>query len=81
MPAIPEAGLQEMLGYAYDASVIADVNANSQFITFHGALEGGPHGAVHAGIGGSAGDMGPLTSPNGSSRSYIFHLPYITEAK
>ena len=66
-PAIPQANLQEMLGFGYTPTVIAGVNANNDFLSFHSALEGGPHGVVHAGIGGSYGDMGPLTSPNGKS--------------
>jgi hypothetical protein len=66
-PAIPQANppLQEMLGWGYNPTVIAGVNSNTDFLSFHSALEGGPHNIVHAGIGGSYGDMGPLTSPNG----------------
>jgi tyrosinase len=46
-------------------TIITGVNSNTDFLSFHSALEGGPHNIVHAGIGGSYGDMGPLTSPNG----------------
>ncbi|KFA68304.1 hypothetical protein S40285_07211 [Stachybotrys chlorohalonatus IBT 40285] len=64
MAAIPEAGLQEMLGFAYDANVIAGIFTHSTYLDFKGPLEGSPHGAVHAGISGGNGDMGPMTSPN-----------------
>ncbi|KAG9230673.1 hypothetical protein BJ875DRAFT_537007 [Amylocarpus encephaloides] len=66
--AIPQADppLQEMIGWQYSQEVIDGIlSSNPTFFTFHSALEGGPHGVVHAGIAGwSNGDMGPLTSPN-----------------
>ena len=67
VPAIPQAvpPLQEMLGFGYDQAAVDAVNANPDFLSFHSPLEGGPHGNVHGGVGGSNGDMGPLTSPNG----------------
>lgn len=67
-PGHPEAGLQEMIGWQYNADIIAAVNSNVNYLGFHPALEGGPHAVVHAAI---AGDMGPLTSPNGKP-SYSF---------
>ncbi|KAH7309833.1 monooxygenase [Stachybotrys elegans] len=63
-PAHPEAGLQEMIGYAYDEEIIAGVFTHTEYVEFRPRLEGTPHGAVHAGIAGGLGDMGPLTSPN-----------------
>ena len=63
--AIPQAGLQEMLGFNYDQRAVDSVLATTPYLTFHGQLEGGPHASVHGGVGGSFGDMGPLTSPNG----------------
>ncbi|KAH8602017.1 hypothetical protein B0O99DRAFT_680168 [Bisporella sp. PMI_857] len=64
--AIPEADppFQEMLGWQYDSTVIADVFSNHNFLSFHGQLEGRPHAVVHTAIAQSNGDMGPLTSPN-----------------
>ncbi|KAI9151401.1 Tyrosinase ustQ [Paramyrothecium foliicola] len=64
MQAIPEAGLQEMLGFAYNENVVAGLFTHTDFVSFKSPLEGSPHGAVHAGISGSNGDMGPMTSPN-----------------
>ncbi|KAI9154802.1 Tyrosinase ustQ [Paramyrothecium foliicola] len=61
---IPQANLQEMLGYAYDEDVIAGVFLYQDFLGFHTQLEFGPHSAVHTGIAGNFGDMGPPTSPN-----------------
>lgn len=63
-PAIPQANLQEMLGFQYTPAILEVVSANTDYSTFHPALECCPHGAVHAGIGSSLGDMAPLTSPN-----------------
>ncbi|KAK0638575.1 monooxygenase [Cercophora newfieldiana] len=63
-PAIPEAHLAEMLGFAYTPTVMEGVNAKPNYQEFWTALEGGPHNVVHAGIGGSLGDMGPISSPN-----------------
>lgn len=50
-----------MLGEYYSPSAVEEVRVLSNFKDFTYGLEGGPHGAVHAGIGG---DMGPSTSPN-----------------
>lgn len=61
----PEVGLQEMLGFAYDENVIDGLFTHTDYLSFKTPLESSPHGAVHAGIAGGTGDMGPLTSPNG----------------
>lgn len=45
------------------------MNANTEYTAFHNALEGGPHGVLHAAI---AGDMGQLTSPNGEMSACHF---------
>ena len=63
--AIPQAGLQEMLGFNYDQRAVNNVLASTPYLSFHSQLEGGPHASIHGGVGGSFGDMGPLTSPNG----------------
>ncbi|KAH7304751.1 hypothetical protein B0I35DRAFT_454600 [Stachybotrys elegans] len=54
----------EMLGIAYSQAIVTDVFTNTDFLSFHGSLESRPHAAVHAGISGYNGDMGPATSPN-----------------
>lgn len=50
-----------MLGEYYSPSAVVEVQVMSNFTAFAYGLEGGPHGAVHSGIGG---DMSPSTSPN-----------------
>lgn len=37
-PAIPQANLQEMLGFGYNPTVIAGINANNDFLSFHSTL-------------------------------------------
>lgn len=64
-PAIPEAGLPELIGYSYGPEIMSEVRAWTEYDRFAGALESSPHGGVHAGIARGRGDMGPVTSPNG----------------
>jgi tyrosinase len=78
IPAYPQAGLQELLGWDYTPAIISTIMANNNYGSFHPALEGGPHNIIHGAVGGSYGDMGPLTSPNGmsllSSSLSFYHL-------
>jgi hypothetical protein len=37
-PVIPQANLQEMLGFGYNPTVIAGINANNDFLSFHSTL-------------------------------------------
>lgn len=69
----PLANQQEMLGFAYDANVIAGLFVNDEFQNFASWLEGGPHSAVHFGVGKGLGDLAPQTSPNGMLRNTITH--------
>jgi tyrosinase len=62
MEGFPESGLQEMIGFAYDDNVVAGLFTHTTYASFRFALEGGPHGAVHAGVGG---DLGRNSSTNG----------------
>ncbi|KAK3356861.1 monooxygenase [Lasiosphaeria hispida] len=64
LPGFPGDGQPEMLGKAYDPAAMQEVNSHTDYDKFQPALESAPHGAVHAGIGGGRGDMGPLSSPN-----------------
>lgn len=59
-------GVPAMLGDAYSPEVMQRINAIDDFDDFRRDLEGGPHAAVHRGVGGQDGDMGLQTaSPNG----------------
>ena len=59
-------GVPDMLGDAYSPDVMERINAITDFDDFRRDLEGGPHGAVHRGVGGLDGDMGlQSSSPNG----------------
>lgn len=71
-PAVPEANLPEMIGYAYGPEIMSEVRSWTDFATFAGALESSPHGGVHAGIARGRGDMGPVTSPNGMYSSSLY---------
>jgi tyrosinase len=53
-----------MYGPDYTPEVVARINSYNNFTAFARNLEEGPHGAIHAMIGG---DMDPVTSPNGQS--------------
>lgn len=65
-PGYPEGGVIEMLGDNYSPQAMVPVNAETTYDGFRTLFENGPHGAVHQGVGGFAGDMGPqLSSPNG----------------
>ncbi|KAL0933454.1 monooxygenase [Colletotrichum truncatum] len=46
---------------AYNSTFVNQVQSSSSFDTYHGSLEGGPHGIIHSSIGG---EMNPSTSPN-----------------
>jgi tyrosinase len=55
----------EMSGQYYSPTVMNQVNSRAVYEKFRPALEDGPHGGVHGGIGSRMGDMGPSSSPNG----------------
>ena len=62
-------GVPDMLGDAYGPAVMERINAITDFDDFRRDLEGGPHSAVHRGVGGLDGDMGlQSSSPNGPFR-------------
>jgi len=67
LPAEMEKGqLQpEMNGNMYSPTIMDQISSLTVYEKFQFALENGPHGGVHAGIGGRYGDMGPSSSPNG----------------
>jgi tyrosinase len=65
LPGFPADGQPEMIGNAYGPAIMDEVNSWTVYERFWPALESSPHGAVHAGIGGGRGDMGPVSSPNG----------------
>lgn len=48
----------------YNKTNVAIVQKNAKFLSYHDALEQGPHQAIHSAIGG---EMNPATSPNGKS--------------
>ncbi|KAG4440811.1 hypothetical protein IFR05_003683 [Cadophora sp. M221] len=50
-----------MLGEYYSPDIVAEGQAIGNYSAYRYQLEGTPHGAIHASIGG---DMGPSTSPN-----------------
>lgn len=72
-----------MLGENYTPEVVAGIQAIGNYTSYRYDLEGTPHGAIHASIGG---DMGPSTSPNGmlqpslSPSSPLFPRPEVLEA-
>ncbi|KAH7131230.1 hypothetical protein EDB81DRAFT_950569 [Dactylonectria macrodidyma] len=49
------------LASVYNATYVGIVQKNAKFASYHTALEGGPHGVIHAAMGG---EMNPSTSPN-----------------
>jgi tyrosinase len=49
----------------YNSTSVEIVQGEKKFLTYHTALEGGPHGTIHASLGG---EMNPTTSPNGKYR-------------
>lgn len=51
-----------MFGPNYSPAAVSKVLAQQTYPDFRLQLEGGPHGAIHSGVGG---DMSPATSPNG----------------
>ena len=61
----PEVGVPELIGIGYRPDIMDEVNSWTVYEGFRRALESSPHGAVHAGVGGGRGDMGPNSSPNG----------------
>lgn len=52
----------------YNATYVDIVQSTSGFDTYHGLLEGGPHGIIHSSMGG---EMNPSTSPNGNTKCFF----------
>lgn len=75
-PAIPEANLPEMIGIGYGPQIMQEVRGYTEFQPFWGGLESSPHGAVHGGVGGGRGDMGPGSSPNGMLSVVFFFASF-----
>jgi tyrosinase len=88
--AIPQAvpPLQEMIGWQYNQAVMDQITPLPDYLEFRKQLESRPHGVVHSAIGSRFGDMGPNTSPNGTSSVPFFlffpapstNMPMITNA-
>lgn len=56
-----------MLGEYYSPEVVDGGQKLGNYSAYRYQLEGTPHGAIHAMMGG---DMGPSTSPNGTFLCY-----------
>ncbi|KAK2051052.1 Di-copper centre-containing protein [Colletotrichum caudatum] len=61
LPEISEPEAFEAMAKIFGPDGVATTLSSSNWTTFHAALEGGPHGTIHASIGG---EMNPTTSPN-----------------
>lgn len=61
LPEVSEPEAFATMANLFGPSGVADVLSSSNWTTFAWALEGGPHGMVHASLGG---EMNPTTSPN-----------------
>jgi tyrosinase len=60
-----------LMAQGYNASNVARIQKEEYFGSFAQMLEGGPHGVIHASLGG---EMNPTTSPNGE----LFHpFPFV----
>jgi len=60
-----------MLGEYYSPEVVDGGQKLGNYSAYRYQLEGTPHGAIHAMMGG---DMGPSTSPNGMFSAFCFEL-------
>lgn len=76
LPGFPADGQPEMIGNAYNPTIMNEVNSWTVYDKFWPALESSPHGAVHAGVGGGRGDMGPVSSPNGAWVLTLLFFPF-----
>ncbi|KAK4448376.1 hypothetical protein QBC34DRAFT_352975 [Podospora aff. communis PSN243] len=65
--------IAEMKGDYYSPAVMAQVNAENVFSEFSNRLENEPHAAVHLGVGGVAGDMGPQSSSPNDPLFFLHH--------
>lgn len=63
LPEVSEPAAFDQMKGSISPEYIAELQAYQNFTTYHTALEGGPHGVIHASLGG---EMNPTTSPNGS---------------
>ena len=61
-----------LMAQGYNATNIAQISQLAQFHQFAPALEGSPHGVIHASLGG---EMNPTTSPN--EPLFFLHHPQI----
>jgi tyrosinase len=53
-----------LMAGGYNSSNVKKIQKEEYFSSFAQMLEGGPHGVIHASLGG---EMNPTTSPNGKS--------------
>ncbi|KAK6857081.1 Di-copper centre-containing protein [Apiospora arundinis] len=61
LPEVSEPAAFDQMKGSISPEYIAELQAYQNFTTYHTALEGGPHGVIHASLGG---EMNPTTSPN-----------------
>lgn len=62
MPEVSEPdAFRQMMELSIKPEALAKVQVSSNWTTYHAELESGPHGAIHASLGG---EMNPTTSPN-----------------
>lgn len=62
LPEISEPQAFETMAALFSPEAIAELQTAGNWTYYHATLEGGPHGMIHASLGG---DMNPTTSPNG----------------
>ncbi|KAK8054973.1 hypothetical protein PG993_000200 [Apiospora rasikravindrae] len=61
LPEISEPQAFQTMTSSFGPAGVAQVQDSPDFAVYHTALEGGPHGVIHASLGG---EMNPTTSPN-----------------
>ncbi|KAK8093029.1 hypothetical protein PG999_014616 [Apiospora kogelbergensis] len=61
LPEISEPKAFKAMTAIFGPDSVAEVQNSPNFTNYHWALEGGPHGTIHASLGG---EMNPTTSPN-----------------
>jgi tyrosinase len=62
LPEVSEPEAFETMTHTFGPQGLKETKANKNWKDFSRALEGGPHGSIHASLGG---EMNPTTSPNG----------------
>jgi tyrosinase len=61
LPEVSEPEAFETMAKLFGPEGVAKTLSSGNWTTFHADLEGGPHGMIHASLGG---EMNPTTSPN-----------------